>query len=408
MRPFAWVVRSCYLGMFVQAMVINLTPLLFIPLRDQFSLTFEQVGRLVLVNFLTQMAVDLACTALADRVNPKPLIIGANFLAAAGLWVFSIAPFFFANPYDGLLLGTVIFSIGCGLLEVLLSPIINAVPSERKSGDMALLHAFYPIGKVLVVVVTGLVLYFLGARAWPWILLAWSVVPLANTLAFALVRLPPLAHPETRQTLRSMFQKSEIFLLLGAMALAGATEVTVAQWASAYVEKGLGFPKIAADLAGFGLFAIGMVIGRLWFGFRGEHTSLRPVMLASAAWSAGMCVLMVIPFSPWIALIACAASGLFITMLWPGTISLAAARYPLAGASLFALLAAAGDSGAAFMPWLVGVIADQAAGWNASWLPSIFGPHSDAQSLGLRVGLLVTALCPLLMIPLVRRLTRPS
>lgn len=392
--------------MFVQAMVINLTPLLFIPLREQFDLTFEQIGRLVLVNFLTQMAVDLACTALADRVNPKPLVIGANFLAAVGLWVFSISPFFFADPYVGLLLGTVIFSVGCGLLEVLLSPIINAVPSERKSGDMALLHAFYPIGKVAVVLVTGLVLYFLGAGAWPWILITWSVVPVANTLAFAFVRLPPLAPPEARQTLRSMFQKPEIFLLLAAMAMAGATEVTIAQWASAYVEKGLGFTKLVADLAGLCLFAVGMVIGRLWFGLRGEHGNLRPVMLASATWSAVMCLLMVTPLPAWIALAACATSGLFVTMLWPGSISLAAARFPLAGASLFALLAAAGDSGAALMPWLVGVIADHASGWNAQWLESFFGPSFGAQSLGLRVGLLATALCPLLMLPLVRRLTR--
>ncbi len=145
------IVWRCYLGMFIQAMVINVTPLLFLPLRNEFELSFEQIGRLILVNFLTQMLVDLLCTAFADRLHLRALIVAANALSALGLWIFAGAPYLLANPYAGLMLGTVVFSVGCGLLEVLLSPLIHALPAVNKSGAMALLHAFYPILMVPVI-----------------------------------------------------------------------------------------------------------------------------------------------------------------------------------------------------------------------------------------------------------------
>jgi len=401
-----WVTRCCHLGMFIQALVINITPMLFIPLREQFGLTFEQIGRLILVNFLTQMAVDLVCTALADRVHPRPLIIAANALAAIGLWVFAFSPFVLGSPYAGLMAGTVIFSIGCGLLEVLLSPLVNALPSDNKSASMAVLHAFYPIGKVAVIVATGGALYVLGLSAWPWIMALWSVFPVFNTVAFGLVKLPPLADPERRQTLRSMLFGRPIYLLLAAMLLAGATEVTIAQWTSAYVETALGYSKVVADLVGFALFGVGMVIGRLWFGLKGGGGNLSRVMWISAVLSGLACLCMALVPSPALALLATGLSGIFVSMLWPGTISLSAARFPLAGASLFAILAAAGDFGAALMPWLVGLIADHVSNGAPAWTIALFGPEFSPQALGLKTAYLATALWPFLMIPVVLALRR--
>lgn len=404
-RKVAW---CCYLGMFIQALVINATPLLFVPLREEFGLTFEQIGRLILLNFLTQMGVDLVCTALADRVRLRPLIAAANALSAVGLWLFALSPFVLSKPYAGLLFGTVVFSVGCGLLEVLLSPLINVLPGENKSRAMAMLHAFYPLGKVAVIVVTGLLLYLLGSASWPWIMLAWSILPVANAFAFLQLELPPLADPDHRHTLRSMLFNATIYWLLAGMALAGATEVTIAQWTSVYVETALGFSKVVADLVGFFLFGVGMIIGRLWFGFKGSHGNLAQVIWMSAVLSALSCVLMAVLPSPVLALAATGFSGVFVSMLWPGTISLSAARYPLAGASLFAILAAAGDAGAAFMPWLVGVIADHSSFLGRTWIGGILGPELNPQAFGLKTAFLVTAICPFLMIPVVFAATRYS
>lgn len=398
-------IRCCYLGMFIQALVINLTPILFIPLREEFSLSWEQIGRLVLVNFLTQMVVDLICCWLADRVPTKPLVVAANLLAGVGLWLFALAPAFFATPYHGLLLGTVVFSIGCGLLEVLLSPIINAVPSERKSSDMAMLHAFYPIGKVAVILATGVLLYFFGVASWRTVILMWSIFPIVNTLGFLLVKIPAFVPDGSRTTLRSLFRNPIYLLLLASMMLAGATEVTIAQWTSAYVQDGLGYSKVVADLVGFTLFGVGMIIGRVWFGLRGEQAGLRRIMIGGAVLSTLTFLIMALSPSAMAALAACITSGLFVSMLWPGTLSLSAHRFPLAGASMFALLAAAGDTGAALMPWTVGWIADQAVG-SMAWSAWIFGPDIAPDQLGLRTGLLIAALCPLLMIPVLRFLRK--
>lgn len=403
-----WLVRCCHLGMFIQALVINITPLLFIPLREEFGLTFEQIGRLVLVNFATQMLVDLVCTAVADRVHPRPLIVLANALAAAGLWIFAYGANHFASPYAGMMAGTIVFSVGCGLLEVLLSPIINAIPSANKSASMAVLHAFYPIGKVAVIVATGLALFLLGSASWPWVMAAWSVLPVLNTLAFFLVPLPRLADPDNRHTLREMARGRALYLLLLAMAMAGATEVTIAQWTSAYVETALGYSKVIADLVGFALFGLGMVAGRLWFGWKGSHGNLNRVMWISAALSGLTCLAMALLPSPALALLATGLSGVFVSMLWPGTISLAAARFPLAGASLFAFLAAAGDAGAALMPWLAGLITDHAGNTLPDWMQTLVGQGSETGAAGLRLAYVVTALWPFLMIPVISWLNRAA
>lgn len=408
----ALVRRCCYVGMFVQAMVVNLTPLFFIPLRTQFGLSFEQLGRLVLVNFATQMGVDLACTAVLDRAPRlvKPLTVAAQLFAATGLWLFAGAPTLFPQaPYRGLLLGTVVFSFGCGLLEVLISPIVNALPSTRKAADMALLHAFYPIGKVIAIVVTAGALALLGHGAWRWIAVAWSIVPVLNTFGFAAVRLPSFVHPAERVRTRDMARTRFFWMALVGILLAGAAEVTLAQWTSAFAQAALGVSQWVGDCFGFGLFGVMMIVGRLWFGLHEGERPLRPLLLAGAAASV-LCYLGValIP-SPTLALAACVAAGLTVSMLWPGIVSLAAAAYPKAGVSLFALLAAFGDTGAGVGPWLVGAVADAVAAAERTgatvWQRFLPGGLSPEQ-LGLRAGLLVAGLCPLLLTLLLTRSAR--
>lgn len=393
------ILRACYTAMFVQAMVVNLTPLLFVTLAGQFELTFEQVGRLVLVNFATQMVTDLIAAAVVDRVPAKVLATLANAFAAAGLWVFALAPFRFDDPYLGLMAGTVVFSIGCGLLEVIISPIVERTPSERKAAGMALLHAFYPIGKVTVTVVTGVAFLVVGVERWPTLLLAWSVVPALNTLAFLGLRLPPMFEVGRRTRTRDLLRSPHAGWALMAIALAGATEVSLAQWASAFAERGLGVAKATADLLGLGAFGVGMVVGRLWFGFRGEEADLARLLRLGALASAAAALTMAFAPYVWVSLAATAFAGLATSLLWPGVVSMTSARFPLAGASLFALLAVGGDAGAGVMPWIVGVAADGVRAAPA-WLVGDASP----EQVGLRVGVALAALPALAMAAVVGRL----
>ena len=385
------IVRSCQIGAFIQAITVNLTPLLFLPLRDAMGLTWEQIGRLILINFTAQMLTDIICCGVADRVNTRVLIVAANALSGVGLWIFAFSGSLFANPYDGIVAGTIVFSVGCGLLEVLLSPIINAVPSERKARDMALLHAFYPIGKICVILLTGLALWKAGTSAWPWIAVAWSIMPLANTVPFLLAAPPALAQEGRRQPLRELVRMGAFWRLLVILLLSGATEISIGQWTSTYMEKGLGWPREVANLLGFGLFAVGMIVGRLWFARHGAEGHLDRIIRWGAVLSAVSYLVMAL--SPWpvMALVVSAPAGLFVSMLWPGTVSLTAARFPLAGASMFAMLAAFGDIGAAVIPWGVGAITDCVAAWTAQapW------PGFTPDQLGLRAGLLFGTLAPL-------------
>ena len=290
------ILRASYTAMFVQAMVVNLTPLLFVTLAGQFGLSFEQVGRLVLINFATQMITDAVAAGVVDRVSAKLLATLANAFAAVGLWVFALAPFRVEDPYLGLVAGTVVFSIGCGLLEVIISPIVERTPPvardgrERKAAGMALLHAFYPIGKVVVTLVTGLLFLLVGVERWPTLMLAWSVVPALNTFAFLGLTLPPMFEVGTRTRVRDLLRSRAAWWALVAILLAGATEVSLAQWASAFVERGLGTDKLTADLLGLGAFGVGMVAGRLWFGFRGEEADLVPLLRRGALAAAGRLV----------------------------------------------------------------------------------------------------------------------
>lgn len=404
LRPRA-ILRACYAAMLVQAVAVNLTPLLFLTLQAQFGLTFEQVGRLVLVNFGTQLLVDLGCAGFVDRVSARALAALGNALAAVGLVVFAVAPFQLADPYLGLVLGTVVFSVGCGLLEVIVSPIVERTPGERKAAGMALLHAFYPIGKVLVTVVTGLLFFAFGTERWNALVLAWSVLPAATALAFVGLRLPPMFEVGRRVRVRDLLRHRTTWVALLSIALAGASEVSLAQWASAFAERGLGVDKLTADLLGLGSFSVGMAIGRLWFGLRGSAASMLRLMRVGALGAVVTGLVMALGGIAWLSLAATALAGLCVSLLWPGVVSLSSARFPLAGASLFALLAAGGHAGAGLMPWLVGVGADRFQ--NAPpWLAGDLGP----EQVGLRLGVALAAIPALALFALLgrwRRLTAP-
>ncbi len=396
-------IRCCYLGMFVQAIVINMTPVLFIPFREQLGLTFEQLGRLILANFVTQVAVDLAAASVVSRIGARRLVVGGHVAVALGLCLFAWLPARLPSPYAGLMIGTVVFSVGGGVLELMLSPIINAVPSDRKAADMSLLHSFYAWGQTAVILLTALAVFLLPATPWRWIAPCWAVIPVLGAWGFSRAPMPPFVEESRRQRLRDLVRIPAFLGLVMGLGLAGASEIAIAQWISAFAEKALHYPKLLGDLGGVCLFAATLGVGRLWFGLYGHKRCVYRHMIVGA----GLAVLFYGMASlspwPWMSLAGCVFSGLAVSLLWPGLLSAAAGRFPWAGASMFAMLSASGDMGCALAPWLVGWSADRVTGW---WGGNALGWEGEA--LGLRMGLLVAMLFPLMLLALLPMLRREN
>ena len=385
-------IYACYLGYFVQAVIVNVTPILFIPLREHFGLTFEQMGRLVLINFITQVVVDLSFSKPVERYGIRPFIVTAHTLACVGLGLFAAAPLLFSNPYTGFVIATIIFSGSGGLLELLLSPIVNAIPTDEKAAAMSVLHSFYSWGQVVVVLLTTVLVAVLGSGKWYLIMVMWTLLPLINIFAFSRVPLAPMVAEEHRTKLRTLIKERFFIVALFGILFGAAAENTMALWTSTFLEKAIHLPKLTGDIAGVCMFASMMGIGRALYGKFGSKINIYKAMLWGSALTT-ICYL-VIAFSPWmfLSLIACAACGLGVSVLWPGSLVISANRFPLAGASMFAVLSSGGDSGASIGPWLVGFMADKAPMWMKNMPFSMNG-----EEFGLRAGLAVGIAFPLAM-----------
>jgi fucose permease len=389
-------IRACYLGNFVGAAVTNLSPLLFVLLMDTFSLSFEQAGRLTLINFFTQIVADLVFSRPVDRFGVRPFITLGHLLAFIGLVLFALAPTLFPRePYWGFMLATIVFSCGGGLLELLLSAIIQAIPSDAKAAAMSLLHSFYAWGFIVVVIATTAMLALFGKNNWPLIVIIWSLLPLMNFFNFLRVPLAPQVSEEHRTPVGTLGRSPYFLMVVLGIALGGATEVTMSQWTSAYVESALALPKIVGDLVGLCLFAGLLGTGRALYGKYGKNIDVWHVMF----WGSVLAIIcyVVAALSPWplLSLAACSLCGLGVSLLWPGSVVNAARRFPFAGASLFALLAAGGDAGAALGPWLVGVVADALPSWTV--LEPLLA-QMTSRELGLRGGMMYATIYPVLMV----------
>ena len=370
--------RACYTGYVTQAIVNNLAPLLFIVFQTRYEIPYEMLGRLVLLNFATQLITDLVAVRVVDRAGYRVPLVLAHVFCVLGLVMLAVLPAVLVSPYVGLCLAIVVYAIGGGILEVLVSPVVDALPSpqEGKAAAMSLLHSFYCWGQVGVVIGTTLILARVGHDAWPILPLVWALVPLANLVAFLRVPLPPTVPDEHRTALTRLFTTPAFAAALVLMLCAGASELTMSQWSSLFAEQGLGLPKVWGDLAGPCLFAVLMGIGRIVYGLWGEKIPLIPALLACGALATVCYLTTALARDPWLSLAGCALCGLAISLLWPGTFSLTARRFPLGGTAMFAVLAMMGDAGAAVGPWLAGAVA-------------------DTSGVGLRAGLLAGTAFPL-------------
>ncbi len=350
---------SCFVGIFVQAIMVNLTAILFIPLMRIYSFSYIHLGILVAVNFGVQIGSDIIFSSLIDRIGFRRLVLPSCLLSFVGLCLFALAPYLFPSRiFAGLVVATVIFSAACGLLEVLLSPIVNAIPNAHKGAAMSLLHSFYAWGQAATIIVTTLFLFILGEWNWQIIVLLWTIVPLVNFVMFLKAPFPPGIPHEHRLNMRDLIGHAFVLTAFAAIFFGTATEVVMNQWSSAFMEKALLFPKVKGDLLGMCGFAVMLGTGRALYGKFGARMNVNKALIATSA-MAILCYLAV-ALSPWnaISLTACILSGFATSLLWPGTLITASERYPLSGAWLFALLAAAGDIGAAAGPWMTGWVID--------------------------------------------------
>lgn len=352
-------IRAAYIGNFVGALITNLSPLLFVIYMREFSLSYEQIGRLVLITFFTQIMSSIINSKFVDKFGVRPFIVLGHVLASVGLIVLSFTPYILSNtPYLTIILATIIFGYGGGLLELLLSAIVGAIPGDEKAKAMSLLHSFYAWGFIAVIIITTLLLTILGSARWTLIPLLWSVVPLANGIFFLIVPLAPMVQHKKRVRNRQLLSSPFFLLVLIAILLGGASEVIMSQWTSTFAETSLGLSKATGDLVGVLFFAFFLGIGRLLFGKWGKDEQIWKFMFAGTI-LAIVCYV-VAGLSPWpiLSLIACILSGLGVSLLWPGAIVLAHAKFPHASAALFALLAASGNTGAAIGPYSVGIVTD--------------------------------------------------
>jgi fucose permease len=388
--------RACYAGYVTQAIVNNLAPLLFIVFQTRYDVPYERLGRLVLLNFVTQLVTDLVAVKVVDRAGYRRPLVLAHVCCVVGLVLLAVFPSVLSSPYLGLSLAIVVYAIGGGLLEVSVSPVVDALPSPQtgKAGAMSLLHSFYCWGQVAVVLGTTLLLVQIGAEAWQVLPLVWMVVPLANLVVFLRVPLPQTVPHAHRTALGPLLKAPAFAAALVLMGGAGASELTMSQWSSLFAERGLGLPKVWGDLAGPCMFAVLMGFGRVAYGLWGAKMPLVPALVGCGTLATACYLTAALSHDPVRSLVGCALCGLAVSLLWPGTFSLAAARFPLGGAAMFGVLAVFGDTGAAAGPWLAGAVADAATGAQGV-LHRLADRLPDAGGSSLRAGLLIGTMFPL-------------
>lgn len=381
-------ITACFIGYIVQAIVNNFVPLLFLTFHSSYGISLSKITLLVTFNFGVQFLVDLLSIGFIDRIGYRVSMVLAHFFAAAGLASLTVLPEVLPDPFVGILLSVMIYAVGGGLLEVLLSPVVEACPSGNKEAAMSMLHAFYCWGHVGVVLISTLFFQICGTSSWKILALFWALIPLANMFVFTKVPIATLTpEGESGMSLGELFSNRLFWVLVLMMVCSGASEQAVSQWASVFAEMGLGISKTLGDLAGPMAFAILMGTSRAFYGKFGERLNLDRFMAGSSILCIASYLTIVFVPVPAVSLIACAICGLSVGIMWPGTFSKASASLPAGGTAMFALLALGGDLGCSGGPTLVGMI-------------------SGAMDDNLKAGILFAVIFPVLLLAGIRLCNR--
>ncbi len=353
---------ACYLGFVTQAISANFAPLLFLTFKGTYGITLEKIAMIPLIFYLTQLLVDLAATKFADKIGYRACVVASQVLSAVGIVLMAILPEILPAPFIGILISVVLYAVGSGLIEVLVSPIVEACPFENKDGMMSLLHSFYCWGAMGVILGSTLFFAVFGVENWKILTFIWALVPLYNTFNFINCPIERLVEDGKSMGIGKLLKTPIFWLMIILMVCSGASETTMAQWASAFTESAIGVSKTVGDLAGPCLFAMFMGISRMLYGKFSEKLDLTKVMLVCGIMCTGCYLLASLSALPILGLAGCALCGLAVGIMWPGSISISSQNCPRGGTAMFAFLALAGDLGAMVSPAMVGSLSEKAGG----------------------------------------------
>ncbi len=386
---------ACYCAYFTMSSIFSLPPLLFATLQDMYGISYTLLGTLVLTNFCTQLIIDLIFTFFTKYFNIKKIVRIMPLITSAGLFIYALSPTLFpGNPYIGLLIGTVVFSVSAGLSEVLLSPVIAAIPSDNPQKDMSLLHSLYAFGVFTVVVVSTLFIRFFGAENWRYLTAFWAMLPMIAAALFMLSPMPDMDVTNTQEEAKGAKRRTlALAICAGSIFFGSCAENAMSNWVSTYMENALQVDKTFGDILGMAMFAILLGIARICYAKFGKNI-MRVLIIGMAG--AVVCYLVAgLSTNVIFAFLACILTGLFTAMLWPGTLIMMEENLPYVGVAAYAFMAASGDFGASLAPQLLGIVVDNVA---ASGFAVELGAslNLSAEQIGLKAGMLVTAIFPII------------
>ncbi len=380
MKKYSITLYASYIGYVVQALVINFAPLLFVTFSNNYNLSLGDISTLIVVNFLAQLTMDLMSAILLDKFGYRVSAVLAHAFSSVGIALLAFLPDITKNPMTGLLICMILGGIGGGIIEVIISPIVEALPTKSKSASMSLLHSFYSWGQLLIILLSTLFFYTVGITEWRMLAVLWAIIPFINGIIFIFVPIIPLIKEgEKGLSIKELFSIKVFWIFLIAMLAGGASEQAIIQWTSAYAEKSLGLKKAVGDLLGPCMFALLMGISRVFYTLFHEKVKLLRYMIISAAVLIASCLVAALIPNPYISLMGCALSGMAVGIMWPGMLSLTSRYIKNGGTAQFSLLAFFGDLGCISGPGIVGWVSEAAEG-------------------GIRTGFLWATIFPLIML----------
>ena len=387
---------ACYTANITMSVVASLSPVLFLTFRSIYGISYSLLGLLILINFFTQLTVDLLLSFFSHKFNIAKTVKIIPIIAFFGFLVYAFWPMLLpSSAYTGLVIGTVIFSAASGLNEVLISPVIAALPLDNPDREMSKLHSSYAWGVVGIIIISTLFLVGFGNENWSWLVVIFLVIPLVSAILFFKSEIPKMETPKHTASALKLLKNKGVWLCVFAIFLGGAAECTMAQWSSSYLEKAVGIPKVWGDLLGVAMFSVMLGLGRTLYSKMGKNIgkvlTLGAVGATACYITAAVCDIAVV------GLIACAFTGFCVSMLWPGNLIVASSRFPAGGVFIYALMAAGGDLGASVVPQLVGVITDTVI-QNPKAVAFAENLALSPEQLGMKFALLFAALFPLIAI----------